>query len=277
MRLRLEAVSSIGDGVSDADMVFRHRLGLSPEQRIRHGLGEVGPHALAVVEEAVAAREKGLPLAYALGRADFAGQTFMLTQDVLIPRYETEFLLNRADEFLTDLKRRKPTLLDLGCGSGCIGLSLALRHPRLLVTLTDISKDALAVARDNAHRHGVAGRCWFKTGDWFAAVRRRERFDAVVCNPPYVTSQNDPQLDQQVKRHEPGLALFLEQDPEEFYFRLARGAVSHLVSGGLFAVEVGYDTAWPARCAFNKVKALERGHEVHDFNGLERVIWGIRK
>jgi len=277
VRLRLEAMSAIGDGASETDMVFRHRLGLSPEQRIRHGLGEVGPRALAVVEEAVAAREKGLPLAYALGRAEFAGQTFVLTQDVLIPRYETEFLFSRADEFFTEWKHRKPTLLDLGCGSGCIGLSLALRHQHLLVTLTDISRDALAVARENAHRLGVAERCRFKTGDWFAAVRRRERFDAVVCNPPYVTSQNDPQLDPQVKRHEPGLALFLEQDPEEFYFRLARGAVSHLVSGGLFAVEVGYDTAWPARCAFTKIKALERGHEVHDFNGLERVIWGIRK
>lgn len=261
----------------EADLVFRYRLGLDPAQRIRHARGEVGPRAAAAVEEVVAQRLSGLPLAYALGRWEFCGLRFVITPDVLVPRQETEFLVQRGSEYLREMRRRQPTLLDLGCGSGCVGLTLAVQFPQLRVTLTDVSEPALNVARENAQRLGVSERCGFKAGDWFAAVKRRERFDAVLCNPPYVTRRDDPRLSAEVKQHEPSLALFLDQDPTEFFFRLARKAVSHLVSSGLFAVEVGYDTAWPARCGFEKVNALTRGHEVHDFSGLERVIWGIRR
>jgi release factor glutamine methyltransferase len=250
---------------------------LDPVQRIRHARGEVGPRAAAAVEEVVARRLSGQPLAYALGRWEFGGLVFVVTPDVLVPRPETEFLVARGDEYLREVRRKQPTLLDLGCGSGCVGLTLAVRYPRLHVTLTDVSEPALGVARENAQRLGIGDRASFKAGDWFAAVKRRERFDAVLCNPPYVTRRDDPRLSPEVSKHEPSLALFLDQDPTEFYFRLARKAVSHLVSGGLFAVEVGYDTAWPARCGFEKVNALTRGHEVHDFSGLERVIWGIRR
>ena len=218
-----------------------------------------------------------MPLAYALSRADFAGLAFYVTPDVLIPRPDTEFLVERGAEYIKDRGFKRMTLLDLGCGSGCVGLTLASRFPELRVILTDVSPPALDVAAENARRLGVEQRCTFKAGDWFAAVRRRERFDIVLCNPPYITRRDDPQLAEEVRRHEPSLALFLDQDPAEFYFRLARKAVSHLVSGGLFAVEVGYDTAWPARCGFEKVNALNRGKEVHDFAGIERVIWGIRK
>jgi release factor glutamine methyltransferase len=123
----------------------------------------------------------------------------------------------------------------------------------------------------------VQNRCTFLSGDWFAPLKRRERFNMVLCNPPYVTRRDDPRLDPAVRDHEPALALYLEEDPEEFYFRLGRKAVSHLHSGGLFAVEVGYDTAWPARCAFEKINALSRGKDVHDFSGLERVLWGTRR
>lgn len=277
MTERLAAVSPVGDGAAEADLVFRFRLGLDPTRRILHGRGEVGPRAAAAVEEVVARRLTGLPLAYALERWEFAGLTFVVTPDVLVPRPETEFLVQRGREYLRDMRRAQPTVLDLGSGSGCVGLTLAVEFPQLRVTLTDVSEPALEVARTNAQRLGVGERCSFKAGDWFAAVKRRERFDAVLCNPPYVTRRDDPRLAAEVKKHEPSLALFLDQDPTEFYFRLARKAVSHLVSNGLFAVEVGYDTAWPARCGFEKVNALTRGHEVHDFSGLERVIWGIRR
>ena len=120
--------------------------------------------------------------------------------------------------------------------------------------------------------------CALKPGPMrFNALKRRERYNAILCNPPYITSRADPELAASVREHEPSLALFLNENPEEFYFRLARQAVSHLASGGLFAVEVGYDTAWPARSALGKVKQLSRGQGVHDFSGLERVIWGIRR
>lgn len=245
--------------------------------RILHGRGTVGPHAQAAVEEVVAKRESGVPLAYSLGRADFAGLTFVVTPEVLIPRPDSEWLVERGNEWIKGQAKKQLYLLDLGCGSGCIGLTLSVRHPQLKATLSDVSQAALEVSSKNARRLGVIRRCEFRSGDWFSEIRRRERFDIILCNPPYVTRRDDPELEQSVKRHEPSIAVFLDEDPQEFYFRLARRAIGHLYSGGLFAVEVGYDTAWPARCAFEKVKALRRGHEIHDFAGIERVIWGIRR
>ena len=276
-RARLKAVSHNGNAAWEADQILRYRLGLTPEQRIMFASGEVGPHALAQVEQALQLRETGTPLAYAIGRTEFAGLLFAVTPDVLIPRDDTEWLVRRGEEWLRERRQTRCSLLDLGCGSGCVGVTMAVKFPELQVTFADVSEAALVVARENARRHGIEHRALFRAGDWFAAVGRRERFDAILCNPPYVTRRDDPQLAAAVKVHEPSLALFLDGDPEEFFFRLARKAVSHMYSGGLFAVEVGYDTAWPARCAFEKVNALNRGKEVHDFHGLERVIWGLRK
>jgi release factor glutamine methyltransferase len=283
VRQRLSKLPTVYDAKAEADQVLRHRLGMSPTDRMVHARGEVGPAAAEAVEAAVSQREEGSPLAYALGRADFAGHTFIVTPAVLIPRPETEWLVRRAEDFLLDRrygKRRgdsELTLLDLGCGSGCIGITLALRHPQLQVTLADVSGAALEVAEANARKHGVLERCTFQEGDWFAWARRRERFDMILCNPPYVTRRDDPELEAAVREHEPAIALFLDGDPEEFFFRLGRKAVSHLSSGGLFAVEVGYDTAWPAKSAFDRINAITRGRGMNDFSGIERVIWGIRR
>lgn len=276
------------DAKAEADAIFRAKLGLSPAERLQYGRGEVAEPAAASVEEVMQQRETGLPLAYCTGRAEFCGHSFVVTPDVLIPRPETEILVARGAEWLEDQLLRRfnrdkvladghPILLDLGCGSGAIGISLALQFPTLRVVLADVSEPALRVAEENAIRLGVIERCQFRSGDWFAWARRRERFELILCNPPYVTRRDDPRLAASVREHEPSIALFLDEEPEEFFFRLARKAVSHLGSGGLFAVEVGYDTAWPARCGFDKVHSLQRGKGVHDFSGIERVIWGIRK
>jgi len=283
VRSRLSKLSTVYDAKAEADQVLRHRLGMSPTDRMVFARGEVGEAAADAVKDAVAQREDGRPLAYALGRADFAGHTFTVTPAVLIPRPETEWLVRRAEDYLLERrygKRRgetELTLLDLGCGSGIIGITLALRHPQLHVTLADVSPAALEVAEANAKKHGVHERCEFREGDWFAWAKRRERFDMILCNPPYVTRRDDPELEAAVREHEPAIALFLEGDPEEFFFRLGRKAVSHLGNGGLFAVEVGYDTAWPARNAFDRINAITRGKGINDFSGIERVIWGIRR
>jgi release factor glutamine methyltransferase len=283
VRQRLEDSGQAVNSREEADQIFRIRLGLSPAQRIQFARGEVGPQVLQAVDEALLQREQGLPLAYCLGRAEFCGNSFFVSPDVLIPRPETEWLVQRAEDWLRDRRygskrgNERLSLLDLGCGSGCIGLSLALRHPALRVTLADVSEAALDIAAQNARRLGVIERCEFRSGDWFEWARRRERFDAILCNPPYVTRTDDPLLDESVKAHEPSIALFLHEDPYEFFLRLLRRASAHLSAGGLVAVEVGYDTAWPARSAFDKVNQLSRGHEIHDFCGIERVVWGIRK
>ncbi len=206
---------------------MRHRLGLDATQRLLHSSGEIGPLPLAAVEAAVAAREAGVPLAYALERTDFAGLTFVVTPAVLIPRWETEWLVNKFEDWYQERRQKEAVLLDLGCGSGCIGLTVAARYPQVSVTLADVSEAALDVARVNAQRLGVLERCEFRSGDWLTWAKRRERFDAILCNPPYITRYDDPQLADAVRRHEPSLALFLDDEPQEFFFRLARKSVSH--------------------------------------------------
>jgi release factor glutamine methyltransferase len=283
VRTRLGKLPTVVDAKAEADQVLRHRLGMSPTDRLMYARGEVGAAAADAVKSAVEMREEGRPLAYALGRADFGGHTFLVTPAVLIPRPETEWLVRRAEDYLLERrygKRRgetELTLLDLGCGSGCIGITLALKYPDLRVTLADVSPAALEVAEANAKKHGVLERCEFREGDWFAWAKRRERFDMILCNPPYVTRRDDPELEAAVREHEPAIALFLEGDPEEFFFRLGRKAVSHLSGGGLYAVEVGYDTAWPAKSALDRINAINRGKGLGDFSGIERVIWGIRR
>lgn len=279
MRDRLDRCADVVDSRQETDSIFRVKLGLEPTDRIIHARGQVHTPAMEAVTHVVSERLAGVPLAYLLGRADFDGHSFIVTRDVLIPRQDTEFLLRRGDWYIRDQvkARRSMRMLDLGSGSGCVGISMALRHPRLDVVFIDISPAALDVARNNARLHGVESRCQFLEGDWFEPLDRRERFDLILCNPPYVTRRNDPLLDRSVREHEPRLALFLNEDPREFFFRLGRSAISHLKTGGLFAVEVGYDTGWPAREALDKLKALERVQGVHDFNGTERVIWGLRR
>ena len=279
MREKLGTCADVVDSRQETDNIFRIKLGLDPVDRFIHARGFVHSPAREAVNHVVSERLAGVPLAYLLGRADFDGNSFIVTRDVLIPRQDTEFLLRRGDWFIRDqIKTRyNLRLLDLGSGSGCVGISMALRHPRLEVVFIDLSPAALDVARRNARLHGVEQRCRFLEGDWFAPLERRERFDLILCNPPYITRRNDPLLEKSVRDHEPRLALFLNEDPKEFFFRLGRSATGHLHSGGLFAVEVGYDTGWPAREALEKIKALDRVQGVHDFNGTERVIWGLRR
>ena len=165
-----------------------------------------------------------------LGRAEFAGLTFVVTPDVLIPRWETEWLVQRGDEWLREQRARAQLmLLDLGCGCGCIGLTLAVRHPRVSVTLADVSEPALDVARENARRLGVERalrvpqRRLVRAGPSGASASTPSSATRPTSRGATTRSSSES-----VQQHEPSLALFLEDDPQEFFFRLARKAVSHL-------------------------------------------------
>src|SRR5262245_36534608 len=155
--------------------------------------------------ELVRRRAEGCPVAYLVGRRDFFFLDFEVTPAVLIPRPETEDLVN---EFLRLAKTvPNPTVLDVGTGSGAIAVSVARQHPGARVTATDVSPEALAVAARNAGRHGVADRVRFLAGDLFAALPDGERFDFVLSNPPYVAAEEMAGLPPHVRDHEPRLAL----------------------------------------------------------------------
>jgi release factor glutamine methyltransferase len=174
-----------------------------------------------------------------LGYREFYGRNFKCTPAALIPRPETELLIDIA---LTLVSARgepvEPRILDVGTGTGCIAITLALEMPSAQVTALDISRDALTLARANAA--ALSANINFVESDWFSAIDASAQFDIIVSNPPYIVP-NDPHLFQGDLRFEPWLALQDRGDGLQSYRELAAGAKQHLREGGLLIVEHGYD------------------------------------
>jgi len=187
----------------------------------------------------VARRAGGEPLQYVLGAWEFFGREFLLTRDTLIPRPETEGLVERA---LSVLRRKgtAPSLaLDVGTGSGAIAVTLAAEIPSARVVATDVSPGALRTARENARRHGVAGRVRFACCDADSALKCGGRFDVVVSNPPYVAEGEWEALPSAVRDYEPPGALRAGPDGLSVLRRLVAGAAGLLSPGGELWCEVG--------------------------------------
>jgi release factor glutamine methyltransferase len=185
-------------------------------------------------------RRKGEPIQYIAGETEFYGLPFRVTPDVLIPRPETEHLIEKVLELATSFQQ--PRIVDIGTGSGAIAVALAHHLPQAQITATDISEPALAVARENAERNGVAGRLRFLQGDLLVPVADRQ-FDIVVSNPPYVSSADRESLSLEVRGHEPAQALFAGDEGLTIYRRLIPAAFAALAPGGFIALEIGYGQA----------------------------------
>ena len=184
-------------------------------------------------------RQRGEPIAYILGEREFYGRRFIVTPDVLIPRPDTELLCEAVLERLSGFDAgRSASILDLGTGSGAIALTLACERPDARITAADVSPFALAVARRNAARLGVADRVRLLDSDWFAALAN-ERFDIIVGNPPYIGEQ-DTHLTEGDLRFEPRLALAAGATGMEAIDVIARDAPSHLQCGGWLLLEHGW-------------------------------------
>lgn len=178
------------------------------------------------------------PIAYILGEREFWGRPFAVTPDVLIPRPETELIVEEALELFPE-GRTPGVIVDVGTGSGCLAVALALEFPESRVIATDISEAALGVARRNAETNGVADRIDFRMGDLLEPVT--EAADLIVSNPPYVASGDAPGLVPEVREHEPHVALFGGSDGLALYAKLFPAAAERLSPGGRLIVEVGYD------------------------------------
>ncbi len=210
------------------------------EHLIAHPETAVSPPARADYEALVRRRQAGEPLAYLLGEKEFYGRPFPVTPDVLVPRPDTETLIDVALACLRG--RHAPRVLDLGTGSGCVAITLQLERTDARVVATDVSNAALAVARANALSLGAD--VTFLESDWFAALDSGDTFDLVVSNPPYVAS-GDPHLE--ALRYEPVLALTDGDDGLQCLSILIAGARRYLKPGGWLALEHGYDQAAAVR------------------------------
>lgn len=193
---------------------------------------------LALVER----RAAGEPVQYLTGHQEFYGLDFIVTPDVLIPRPETEFLIDRVMK-LVEERQDSPLIVDVGTGSGCIAVTLAIQLPRARLIATDASPAALNVARTNAERHGVRDRIEFLEGDLLAPLAERGlegAVDVLASNPPYVNEESRELLQSEVCDWEPHEALFGGADGLAFYRRLLADGLKYLKPGGYLVVEIGY-------------------------------------
>ncbi|MBT8421471.1 MAG: peptide chain release factor N(5)-glutamine methyltransferase [Gammaproteobacteria bacterium] len=214
-------------------------------------------------------RASGWPVAYLIGRRAFWSLDLLVTQDVLIPRPETECLVEAVLAVIP--KAAKWRIADLGTGSGAVALALARERPECRITATDISAAALEVARLNAEEYRMEN-VVFRLGRWFDALVADEVFDIIVSNPPYV-AVGDPHLSQGDVRFEPTSALTGGPDGLDAIGDIARGAGAHLQPGGWLMLEHGYDQGERVRALFQGLgyREVTTGH---DYGGRQRITLG---
>ena len=229
----------IGSPRLDAELLLGHVLGLERLQLYTSFDRPLVREELDAYRALVRRRGDFEPVAYILGSKEFWSRDFAVDRRVLVPRPDTEVLVDAA------LERLEPevdgVVLDYGTGSGAIAITLACERPAMKILALDVSREALEVARANAATHEVTSRVGFVRSDGLSAVPRRFEggLAAIVANPPYVPLEDKPGLPPDVKDHEPGLALFPGPDPLLHYRRLATEGQRWLAVGGFVAVEVG--------------------------------------
>jgi len=221
----------------DAEMLLLDTLRLTRAQMLAHPARELSNAELSLYLEAIRRRSLHEPVQYITGYQEFYGLRLKVTPAVLIPRPETEHLVEAV---LERLPHDQPvSIADIGTGSGAIAIALAVHLPQATVTALDISADALAIARGNAETHGVADRIRFAASDLLNALSPKEQFDAIVSNPPYVSIADRATLHPEVRDHEPATALFAGECGLDIYRRLIPQAHAALRPEGLLAMEIG--------------------------------------
>ncbi|MEO1575753.1 MAG: peptide chain release factor N(5)-glutamine methyltransferase [Pseudomonadota bacterium] len=266
-------LSGISDSPGlDARVLLAAALDCSPAWLIAHARDALTVEQLDAFDRALARRQQGEPVAYVLGRREFWSLDLKVSPDTLIPRPDTETLVEVALGLVERIEA--PRILDLGTGTGAIALALAHERADASVTATDRSEKALNVAQANARAHGLTARIGFAQGDWFDALDDGATFDLIVSNPPYVR-RDDPHLSRGDVRFEPVMALVAGDDGLEEYRRIAPGALNHLRAGGWLAVEHGADQGDEVSALFRRAPLAEV-RTVTDLACQPRVTLGRR-
>ena len=223
----------------DAEVLLAHQLGLSRTQLYMAFARPIDDEEREQFRALVKRRADGVPVAYITGTRGFWTLDLAVDERVLIPRPETERIVELALEFVGERKSARWRIVDVGTGSGCIALALASELPNATVLGIDISADALEVARENAETLGLRDRVRLVCGDGLEPLRSRGAVvDIIVSNPPYI-DPTDERVETSVRKHEPDVALFAGRDGLDVVRELLRDAPSALASGGLFLCEIG--------------------------------------
>lgn len=265
----------------EARMLLEMVLGKPREWLLAHDTDPIASEAAAQFLTLAAQRRQGTPMAHLVGHREFMGHRLSVSADVLIPRPETELLVEMALQSLEDCTVRYLSglatdngagcsLLDLGTGSGAVAISVALARPTVRVVATDLSETALVLAQKNAQQ--LEARIQFWQGNWYEALPAEGRFDVIVSNPPYI-ALNDPHLAQGDLRFEPAGALTDGADGLKALRQIIYGASKHLTAGGWLWLEHGYEQGEEVaqlllKAGFNTVQTKQ------DLAGLPRITGG---
>ncbi len=269
--------NEVGSPRMNGEVLLMFTLGCDRAYLYAHPERELTDDEQTRYEEAVDRRSSGYPSQYITGHQEFWGLDLIVTPAVLIPRPETEHIV----EVVTDLARGsnyadlpgRPKLVDVGTGSGAIALALAKELPNAEVLAVDVSLEALEVAQANAARLQLESRARFTRSDVLDSITRDGTFDFVVSNPPYVALSEADKVQDVVKKHEPKVAVFAGEHGLDVIRRLIPQAHEALRPGGYLVMEIGYSMS---EAVMGIMEAFEEVHAVPDLAGIPRVVVGTK-
>jgi len=259
--------------MDETELLFTNLLSCNRTQLHLRRKDSLGKDKSVFVSSVLKRRIKGEPIQYILGKTDFFGLDFYVNPDVLIPRPETELLVETAVELLTPKSElRTINILDIGTGSGCIAVSLAKSIKNAKVYATDISKNALAVAAKNAKKHRVDHKIKFIHSDLFNTRQlRANNYELIISNPPYIPTGQIDKLQREVL-FEPRLSLDGGSDGLKFIKKIIKQSQEFLSADGLLIMEIGFDQANIVKNLFSKCSAFNIIDVVKDYNQIDRVV-----
>jgi release factor glutamine methyltransferase len=235
--------------------------------------GELGEKEKKEIEELLQRRISGEPLQYILGQQEFWSTRFKVDPRVLIPRPETELLVEQALSMLSKISlERRPLVLDIGTGSGALAISLAREWENIRIVASDISGQALILARENARSSGVEEKIDFVNGDLFSPFTEKEIFDLILSNPPYIRRSEMGRLAREIKDFEPAIALDGGEDGLDYYRKIVSQTPSYLRNGGWLLVETGQGQNGKVSEMMEETGLFAGMDSVRDLSGIGRVV-----
>ncbi|MBU0485025.1 MAG: peptide chain release factor N(5)-glutamine methyltransferase [Proteobacteria bacterium] len=263
--------AGIPDAGLEVDFMLECLLSFNRAQLITSGEQAVSPEVIEILEAFLARRLAREPLAYILGEQEFWSLPFYVTSDVLIPRPETEYLIETVLQNIGRADNYQGQVLELGTGSGIIAVILALELPAAKVFSVDFSRAALVIARSNVYRHRVEERVRLINASWLDSFSPEAKFDLIVSNPPYVGLREKNGLQPELS-FEPELALFGGERGEEILLELAPRFKDALKPGGMIFLEIGADQGDYVLDIFRSLHDYDKLHVYSDYSGHPRVF-----
>ena len=265
--------SGAGEYKLDAELFIMKAANMTKTSVLINGDKELTESEEKLFNSMVQKRKKGIPTQYILGKCEFMGYEFFVDENVLIPRPDTEVLVETV--LKTSEKENFQNVIDMCTGSGCIAVSLALNGIKS-VTACDISFGALSTAKKNAEYNNASDKIQFIQGDLFENVDKSQKYNAIVSNPPYIPTEDISNLMREVRDNEPLTALDGGKDGLDFYRRITNDSLEYLADGGYLFFEIGYNQGEDLKkimtdLGFDGIKIVK------DYAGLDRVVFGYKR